>query len=69
MFCLAGSSATTADTVSGETMEHRQTHRAMQRSIVGVVLDLLEHAWMTRTTVQKPFPWETIRDVSLFSGG
>ena len=30
----------------------------MQRSIVGIALDLLEKAWMPRTTVQTPFRWE-----------
>jgi D-proline reductase (dithiol) PrdB len=30
---------------------------AMQRSIVGNALDLLEKAWMPRTTVQTPFQW------------
>ncbi len=29
----------------------------MQRSIVGTALDLLERAWMPRTTVQTPFGW------------
>ena len=29
----------------------------MQRSIVGTALDLLEKAWMPRTTVQTPFNW------------
>lgn len=29
----------------------------MQRSIVGIALDLLERAWMPRTTVQTPFRW------------
>ena len=29
----------------------------MQRSIVGIALDLLERAWMPRTTVQTPFQW------------
>ncbi|MFH1078811.1 MAG: hypothetical protein V1766_00880 [Pseudomonadota bacterium] len=29
----------------------------MQRSIVGSALDLLERAWMPRTTVQTPFRW------------
>ena len=29
----------------------------MQRSIVGTALDLLERAWMARTTVQTPFRW------------
>ena len=29
----------------------------MQRSIVGTALDLLERAWMPRTTVQTPFRW------------
>jgi D-proline reductase (dithiol) PrdB len=30
---------------------------AMQRSIVGIALDLLERGWMPRTTVQTPFRW------------
>jgi D-proline reductase (dithiol) PrdB len=30
----------------------------MQRSIVGMALDLLEHAWMPRTTIQTPFQWQ-----------
>ena len=30
---------------------------AMQRSIVGTALDLLDRAWMPRTTVQTPFQW------------
>jgi hypothetical protein len=29
----------------------------MQRSIVGTALDLLERAWIARTTVQTPFRW------------
>ncbi len=29
----------------------------MQRAIVGTALDLLERAWMSRTTVQTPFRW------------
>jgi D-proline reductase (dithiol) PrdB len=29
----------------------------MQRLIVGTALDLLERAWMARTTVQTPFRW------------
>jgi D-proline reductase (dithiol) PrdB len=29
----------------------------MQRAIVGVGLDMLERAWMVRTTVQTPFRW------------
>jgi len=29
----------------------------MQRSIVGMALDLLERAWMPRTTIQTPFRW------------
>ena len=29
----------------------------MQHSIVGIALDLLEKAWMPRTTVQTPFHW------------
>ena len=32
--------------------------REMQRSIVGIALDLLEKAWMPRTTVQTPFRWD-----------
>ncbi|HVN25264.1 MAG TPA: hypothetical protein VMT71_14925 [Syntrophorhabdales bacterium] len=32
--------------------------RDMQRSILGIALDLLERAWMPRTTVQTPFRWE-----------
>jgi hypothetical protein len=31
----------------------------MQRSIVGTALDLLEKAWMPRTTVQTPFRWDS----------
>jgi len=31
---------------------------AMQRSIVEMALDLLERAWMPRTTVQTPFRWD-----------
>ena len=31
---------------------------AMQMSIVGSALDLLEKAWMPRTTVQTPFHWD-----------
>ncbi len=31
----------------------------MQRSIMGTALDLLERAWMARTTVQTPFRWES----------
>jgi hypothetical protein len=31
---------------------------AMQRTILGIALDLLERAWMPRTTVQTPFRWE-----------
>ena len=36
----------------------------MQRAIVGTALDLLERAWMSRTTVQTPFRWgnDTWRD-------
>jgi len=30
---------------------------AMQRSIMGITLDLLERAWMPRTTVQTPYQW------------
>ncbi len=29
----------------------------MQRAILGTALDLLERAWMPRTTVQTPFQW------------
>jgi D-proline reductase (dithiol) PrdB len=29
----------------------------MQRAIAGAALDLLEHAWAPRTTVQTPFQW------------
>jgi hypothetical protein len=31
---------------------------AMQRSIVGMALDLFERAWAPRTTVQTPFRWD-----------
>ena len=31
---------------------------AMQRSIAGMALDLLERAWMPRTTTQAPFYWD-----------
>ncbi|WP_419922252.1 hypothetical protein [Candidatus Poriferisodalis sp.] len=31
---------------------------AMQRSIVGTALDLLERAWLPRTTVQTPHVWD-----------
>ena len=31
---------------------------AMQYSIMGMALDLLERAWMPRTTVQTPFQWD-----------
>jgi D-proline reductase (dithiol) PrdB len=31
----------------------------MQRSIVGVALNLLDRAWMPRTTVQTPFQWDS----------
>jgi D-proline reductase (dithiol) PrdB len=30
----------------------------MQRAILGTAFDLLERAWMPRTTVQTPFHWE-----------
>ena len=30
----------------------------MQRSIVGSAMDLLDWAWMPRTTVQTPFCWD-----------
>ena len=33
-------------------------NQEMQRSIVGSALDLLERAWMPRTTIQTPFHWE-----------
>ena len=38
--------------------------RDMQHTIVGTALDLLERAWMPRTTVQTPFHWgdDTWRD-------
>jgi len=29
----------------------------MQRSILGTALDLLERAWMPRTTIQTPYQW------------
>ncbi len=29
----------------------------MQRSIVGIALDMLERAWMPRTTIKTPFLW------------
>ncbi|MHB8829494.1 MAG: hypothetical protein ACYC6Q_08220 [Syntrophales bacterium] len=32
--------------------------RQMQSSIVGIAMNLLERAWMPRTTVQTPFHWE-----------
>jgi len=31
---------------------------AMQRSILGAALDILERAWMPRTTIQTPFHWD-----------
>jgi D-proline reductase (dithiol) PrdB len=31
----------------------------MQKTVVGTGLDLLERAWMPRTTVQTPFYWES----------
>jgi len=31
---------------------------AMQRSLFGMALDLLERAWMPRTTIQTPFRWD-----------
>ena len=31
---------------------------AMQSAILGIALDLLERAWMPRTTLQTPFRWE-----------
>ncbi|MEW6184505.1 MAG: hypothetical protein AB1585_02050 [Thermodesulfobacteriota bacterium] len=33
--------------------------KAMQRSIIGTALDLLERAWMPRTTIQPSYSWET----------
>lgn len=30
---------------------------AMQRAILGTALDLLERAWLPRTTVQTPYQW------------
>jgi D-proline reductase (dithiol) PrdB len=30
----------------------------MQHSIMGMALDLLERAWMPRTTLQTPFQWD-----------
>jgi hypothetical protein len=30
----------------------------MQHSIVGIALDLLERAWMPRTTIQTPYQWD-----------
>ncbi len=30
----------------------------MQRSILGMALDILERAWMPRTTIQTPFRWD-----------
>ncbi len=30
----------------------------MQRAIVGTALDLLERAWLPRTTVQTPYVWD-----------
>ncbi len=30
---------------------------AMQHTILGIALDLLERAWVPRTTVQTPFCW------------
>jgi hypothetical protein len=29
----------------------------IQQSIVGIALDLLERAWMPRTTIQTPYQW------------
>ncbi len=31
--------------------------KEMQHAIVGIALDLLERAWIPRTTVQTPFSW------------
>lgn len=31
----------------------------MQRFIMGMALDMIERAWMPRTTVQTPFQWGT----------
>jgi hypothetical protein len=30
----------------------------MQRSILGMALDLIERAWMPRTTIQTPYLWQ-----------
>ena len=30
----------------------------MQRAILGIALDLLERAWMPRTTIQTPYRWD-----------
>lgn len=30
----------------------------MQHAIMGMALDLLERAWIPRTTVQTPFQWD-----------
>lgn len=29
----------------------------MQQAILGIALDLLERAWMPRTTIQTPYQW------------
>ena len=36
----------------------RPRDAAMQAAILGTALDLLERAWLPRTTVQTPFSWE-----------
>jgi hypothetical protein len=33
--------------------------REMQRATLGMALDLLERAWMPRTTIQTPFAWDS----------
>ncbi len=37
----------------------RPRDAAMQAAILGMALDLLERAWMPRTTLQTPFRWES----------
>jgi hypothetical protein len=32
---------------------------AMQHAIMGMALDLLERAWIPRTTIQTPFHWDS----------
>jgi D-proline reductase (dithiol) PrdB len=41
--------------------------KEMQHSIIGSTFDMLERAWMPRTTIQTPFHWEddTWRDAFL----